>query len=71
MITVEEVDEGDVVVVDGGFTCIAEGSACEVKRDEGGLYIECSEGHHYLEGQRDGNTYVGLSAATIRGSAPK
>lgn len=63
---VVEVTEGTILVADGGFTCIKEGSELTVARDEHGkLYVPCSSGKHYLNGQCDddsveGAEYVGL-----------
>ncbi len=54
---------GDKLEADGGFTCLSAGQRCEVKADAERLYIECTEGHHYLEGQTDfatGTELVGL-----------
>jgi len=61
---VSEVEEGTVLVADGGFTCLKDGDEREAKKGLGGdLYIDCSAGEHYLVGQLDegGNEYVGLS----------
>lgn len=55
---------GDRIIADGGFTCLTEGDIREVKTDEHGgeMFIECSEGRHYLDGQYDGKgNYIGLS----------
>lgn len=54
---------GDIVQVDGGFTCMAEGAAATVESDCGGLFVSCNEGHHYLDGQIEGCTYVGVYPA--------
>ena len=48
-----------------GFTCIPDGAIRVVKDTGGGLFIDCDEGTHYLDGQFDrdaaGNeVYVGL-----------
>lgn len=47
--------EGDVVELDGGFTCVtkAQCKARTLGRDDVGLYFECKEGKHYLDGQTD------------------
>lgn len=60
-----DIKAGDVLVADGGFTCLREGQQCEVKTDDKGLYIGCDEGSHYLDGQTDfatGTKVVGLSS---------
>jgi hypothetical protein len=61
---VADVKVGDILVTDGGFICIRKGRRCRVHEDDGGLYIRCSAGHHYLDGQIDfeqGVDYVGLT----------
>lgn len=61
-----EVSAGNFLVADGGFTCLAAGQKCEVKTDAAGLYIECADGRHYLDGQTDfatGKQLVGLAAS--------
>lgn len=63
--TVDQVVEGSRVECDGGFTCLDEGDVREVLKDnDGGLYIRCSKGEHYLDGQIDGDHYVGLYLVT-------
>lgn len=62
MLRLEDVKEGDVLVADGGFTCLKEGERCEVRKDEVGLYVLCQGGKHYLEGQTDdGVTLIGFT----------
>lgn len=52
---------GHCVFADTGFTCMAAGLHI-VEADEHGLYVQCSEGHHYLDGQEDDDgELVGLS----------
>ncbi len=43
---------GDVLIADAGFSCIPEGEVI-VNGDEAGLYFECAEGRHRLDGQED------------------
>lgn len=55
--------EGSIIKVDGAFTCMKNGTHKTVKEDdEGNLYVDCSEGKHYLDGQlsEDELYYVGL-----------
>lgn len=55
------VKPGARVVVDSDFTCMAAGAVKEVKADaDGDLYIDCDEGSHHLDGQIDGDFYIGL-----------
>lgn len=44
-------EEGDLVEVDEGFTCMSKGEVKTVKYKLNGLYIECKEGKHFLSGQ--------------------
>ena len=69
----KEVKEGDILIADGGFTCLKDREEVEVKRhvdptrngysspDEG-LYVPCSAGRHYLDGQwnEEEEAYVGF-----------
>ena len=50
MVKISEVKAGDILLSDGGFTCIGPQQNI-VKEDANGLYIECSEGRHGLDGQ--------------------
>jgi len=51
---------GDVIVADGGFTCIDDGRECLVKADEySDLYVDCCGA--------DGNESVYASRHTLEG----
>lgn len=57
-----EVKAGTVLIADGGFTCIPVGAELIVKEDAAGLYVDCGDGHHYLDGQLDdGDVYIGFT----------
>lgn len=60
-----EVREGDILVADGGFTCIKEGARLRVYADpkDGILSVPCAEGGHGLTGQLadDNDTLIGLT----------
>lgn len=70
-----EVKPGDILIADGGFTCIPEGARLTVREDSDGLYVPCAGddadsghpiigGQHYLEGQADdGEHLVGFYKA--------
>jgi len=64
---IADVNVGDVLVADGGFTCLREGQECEVIRLETGeLAVHCDAGTHTLDGQVDsakGGELVGLKKA--------
>lgn len=58
-----EVKEGTILIADEGFTCIPSYQECEVKSHPNGLYVECEEGQHFLDGQIDfesKTTYIGF-----------
>ncbi|ETI62995.1 hypothetical protein C100_14880 [Sphingobium sp. C100] len=56
---------GDRVEVDGDFTCIPAGSTLTVEVDPTGeLFIPCTSGMHFLDGQLCGeDTLVGVYPA--------
>lgn len=64
MLKLDDVKVGDVLIADGGFTCLKPGPH-EVKADEEGrLFIACAEDRHFLEGQidfKDPTVLIGLS----------
>lgn len=51
-----------IIVADDGFTCMKAGPKV-VRADDGGLFVECGHGHHYLEGQVETNrgTVIGFT----------
>lgn len=56
-----DVKAGDTLVCDGGFTCMGHGPRI-VHEDAGGLYVKCSDGKHYIDGQRDADgRLIGMS----------
>lgn len=56
-----EINEGDVIELDGGFTCCTAGKRKVFKDYDGSLWFKCSAGAHYLDGQLDyDNTYIGI-----------
>ncbi|UIJ43698.1 hypothetical protein LZK98_11415 [Sphingomonas cannabina] len=47
-----EVADGTELIADAGFTCITPGAIVAVRvDDEGGCWVPCSHGRHYLDGQ--------------------
>lgn len=57
---IEDFKEGDVLVPDNGFSCLAAGKPVRVHLDQTGeKYVPCSDGYHYLEGH-DGEDIVGF-----------
>lgn len=56
-----DVHAGDVVEIDGGFTCTENGTKEIFADAEGALYFRCDRGSHYLAGQLNENgEYIGL-----------
>jgi hypothetical protein len=55
-----ETHPGTELVADGDFTCLPNGATRTVKYSSHGLYIDCAEGRHYLEGQIEADYYIGL-----------
>ena len=56
---------GMVLVADGDFTCIENRTHVVVHRDDqtGEFWVPCTDGRHYLEGQRgDNDELIGLAA---------
>lgn len=57
----DDLKPGYNVEVDGGFTCMDADVIKIVHSHENGLYIDCEEGRHFLNGQDDGDGYcVGI-----------
>lgn len=52
---VDETKEGDILICDGGFTCLNKNDEKVVKNDPShGLYIDCNDergGKHFIDGQ--------------------
>jgi hypothetical protein len=59
--TIEGTNAGDLVQVDSDFTCIKPWLVTKVQADpDGKLFIPCDDGNHYLDGQIDDDSYVGI-----------
>lgn len=57
-----ETNAGDTLIADASFSCMNAGPHVVKADDGGGLYIECDEGEHYLNGQADdGEHMTGLT----------
>lgn len=62
---IDELKEGDTVIVDNGFSCMQSGKY-KIKSDfYGRLFIVCSKGFYHLEGQvsTDGEL-IGITKAS-------
>lgn len=57
-----ELQPGDVLEADDGFTCMKNGERVKVIKDhDGSLFVPCKDGGHHLCGQADdGEHLVGL-----------
>ncbi len=52
--SLDKIKEGDVLIADGGFTCLQEGEELEVKvNKDGEKFVDCNEGQHFLDGQEN------------------
>lgn len=60
----QDVKVGDVLMTDDNFPCIDGNRRVIIEKDRSGLYFNCNDGRHYLDGQlnNDGGL-VGLSFA--------
>lgn len=61
--TVADTKIGDILQVDGDFTCMEpNGRRIVFALTTGELYVTCGDGKHFLDGQKseDGTHYVGL-----------
>lgn len=56
------VSKDTVLIADGGFTCIDAEAVVRVREGRFGLCVACRYGEHYLDGQGDGENYVGFKA---------
>jgi hypothetical protein len=50
-----DVKLGDMILADGGFTCIGDSEVLEVFQDKDNLelYVKCAVGRHFLKGAED------------------
>lgn len=58
----KDIQAGDTLIPDSGFTCITAGRIVTVEADDKGeLFVPCKDGRHYLSGQAgDNGELVGL-----------
>jgi hypothetical protein len=58
-----EAKAGDIVELDGGFTC-HKGGTVELHYSPDGLYFYCDEGRHFIRGQADDDIHcIGIYPA--------
>lgn len=48
-----DIYEGQTIMLDGGFDCVAKGEATVLVDQRGSLYFKCSHGEHFIDGQVD------------------
>lgn len=61
-VKLSELQPGDIVFLDDGFTCRDAGPARVFRDCKGDLYVGCRDGRHVLDGQDDGDgVLVGVS----------
>ena len=48
-----DLQPGDYIRADGGFTCIPEGAVLQVQGQHQLLWVACTHCRHYLDGQID------------------
>ncbi|WP_238368252.1 hypothetical protein [Mesobacterium pallidum] len=46
-----QVAAGDILVADSGFGCMVAGEKLVQADAQGGLFVQCGDGRHYLDGQ--------------------
>lgn len=51
----EDLNEGDVIHLEGGFTCHGQGAAVVERTANGDLFYRCRAGKHFLDAQVDEN----------------
>ena len=44
---------GDKLKADSGFSCIEPNAICIVQEIDGRLFVKCTSGHHFLDGQTE------------------
>lgn len=54
----DDLKRGDRVIVDDGFTCMTAWSEKIVDEDNAGLFVDCEDGGHGLDGQDDGDGFL-------------
>ena len=57
--SINQVKAGTRVTV-SGLTCIPDGTVRIVEEEDDELFIHCKEGKHFLDGQEEGDIYVGI-----------
>lgn len=51
---------GQIVMLDAGFTCASSGPVT-LKEDTHGIYFDCQDGHHYIDGQSEDGVLIGIT----------
>lgn len=56
--TLSTLKPGDKLQADPGFTCIRANDILTIQGCEHGLFVPCSEGKHFLDGQADDGEHL-------------
>lgn len=59
-VPISAVTTGTILRNDGFFACIPKRATRTVQYAPDGLFLRCKEGRHYLDGQIDGDDYIGF-----------
>lgn len=61
-----DLSPGDIVMLDNGFPCRTAGPARVFYDPDGGFFVACQDGRHYLDGQEDeAGDLVGLAPPPV------
>jgi len=63
-VKLSELKVGDSLIADEGFSCLLNGECVTVEKDLVNLFVRCSDGKHFLDGQvsfEDHDTLIGLT----------
>ncbi len=60
-----KVRKGTVLRTNGGFTCVKANQLVTIHECKNGLYFDCKDGKHFLDGQINGRSYVGLDKVRV------
>ena len=62
MLQLKDLEVGDTIIADAGFTCMPAGPKTVCDNDKGELFVHCGEGRHFLDGQENENgDLIGIS----------
>jgi len=53
MASIHKIKSGEILIADDGFFCINNNQLCTVQEENNRLFVKCSHGKHFLDGQVD------------------